>query len=322
MANRFSLALTGLVALSACQASTAVPDWDRIANAEAPTQAPQPSSVRGPHAPVEFDASADAHQPDALLVQVTPSQSSAPAADSEAELAKKLLNPVAALISVPIQYNVDYGIGAADADRTTINVQPVIPISLDEKWNMISRTIVPIIDAESPVIGGDDESGFGDVLQSLFFSPKAPTSGGWIWGAGPALLLPTASEDVLGTEKWALGPTAVVLRQENGWTYGALANHLWSFAGDDDRSDVNATYVQPFLAFTMKTHTTLTINSESTYDWTNSDWTVPINLMATQVLKIGSLPISVGVGYREYVETPDGGPDWGLRFVLTFLFPT
>ena len=242
-------------------------------------------------------------------------------ADEQAELAKKLNNPVADLISVPIQGNWDTGIGPEDADRTTINVQPVIPITLNETWNVISRTILPIIDAESPVSGGSDESGLGDVTQSFFFSPKAPTEAGWIWGAGPALLIPTASDDVLGTGKWAAGPTAVVLKQENGWTLGALGNHLWSYAGDSDRSEVNATYLQPFLAYTTKTYTTLTLNTESTYDWNDSQWTVPINLVASQLVKIGKLPISFGLGYRDYVEAPDGGPDWGLRFVITFLFP-
>lgn len=242
-------------------------------------------------------------------------------ADDAADLAKKLANPMANLISVPIQANLDTGIGPEDADRTTVNVQPVVPFSIGEEWNVITRTIVPIVDAESPVPGGSDESGLGDVLESLFFSPKAPTSSGWIWGAGPALLFPTASEDELGTGKAAAGPTFVVLKQDSGWTYGALAYHLWSYAGEDDRAGVNATFLQPFLAYTTKTHTTLTLNTESTYDWNGDEWTVPVNVMASQVLKIGGLPISLAVGYREYLEAPDGGPEWGLRFVLTFLFP-
>jgi len=245
----------------------------------------------------------------------------APAPDDAAELAKKLSNPLAALISVPIQGNWDTGIGRADSDRKTINVQPVIPFSLNPDWNGISRTILPIVETESPVAGGEDESGFGDVLQSFFFSPKEPTASGWIWGIGPALLFPTASDSTLGSDKWAAGPTMVLLRQAQGWTYGALANHLWSYAGDGDRSDVNATFVQPFLSFTTKSHTTLTLNTESTFDWNQDQWTVPVNALVSQLLRIGKLPISVGIGYREYVEVPDGGPEWGLRFVLTFLFP-
>lgn len=245
----------------------------------------------------------------------------APAKHDAAELAKQLSNPLAALISVPLQFNHDTGIGTTDADRTTLNVQPVIPVTVDDDWNAISRTILPLIDADATFEGGEDEAGFGDLLQSVFFSLAATPPSGWVWGVGPALLVPTASTDALGSGKWGLGPTLVVLRQDGGWTYGALTNHLWTIAGESDRSDVNATFLQPFLAYTLQSHTTLTVNSESTYDWTGDQWTVPVNLMVSQVLKIGSLPISLAFGYREYVESPDGGPDWGLRLVLTFLFP-
>jgi hypothetical protein len=179
---------------------------------------------------------------------------------------------------------------------------------------------VPIIHAESPVRGGDDESGLGDILQSFFLSPAAPV-GGWILGAGPALLYPIATEDSLGAEKFALGPTVVVLQQNSGWTYGALANHLWSAAGEDDRDDVNATFLQPFVSYTTKTFTTIGVNTESTYDWKHSQWTVPLNFTMAQLVKIGPQPIQFTLGGRPYAERPDGGPDWGLRFAVTLLFP-
>ena len=243
------------------------------------------------------------------------------ATDEAAELAMKLSNPIASLISVPIKYDYDTGIGKADADRSTYTIQPVIPLELNETWNVISRTIVPVyIDAESPVSGGKDINGMGDILQSFFISPKAPTERGWIWGAGPAMSLPTG-DDGLTTDKFSVGPTAVALKQVSGWTYGALANHLWSVSGDDDRSDVNATFLQPFLAFVTKTHTTLTANTESSYDWTAEEWTVPVNLTVSQLVKVGKQPISLQVGYRNYLDAPKGGPDWGLRFQVTFLFP-
>ncbi|MGH8584930.1 MAG: transporter [Gammaproteobacteria bacterium] len=240
--------------------------------------------------------------------------------DNAAELAKKLQNPVADLISAPIQNNWDFGIGPADAMRYTVNVQPVIPFSLNQGWNLITRTIMPFIHAESPVPGGSDAGGSGDIVQSFFFSPKDPV-GGWIVGGGPVFLYPAASDDVLGAEKWGAGPTAVLLKQENGWTYGALSNHLWSFAGEDNRQDVNATFLQPFLAYTTKTFTTFTLNTESTYDWENSQWTVPLNVIVSQLVKIGQQPIQFAIGGRYYVEKPEGGPDWGLRFAVTFLFP-
>ena len=220
----------------------------------------------------------------ATLVFLAASGLSASAQD-EAELAKKLQNPIANLISVPIQNNWDFGIGSANAMRYTLNVQPVIPFSLTRDWNLITRTIVPIIYAESPVEGGDSTTGLGDILQSFFLSPEKPV-GGWIVGVGPVFLYPTATDEALGSGKWGIGPTAVVLRQDGPWTYGILANHIWSFAdagGHDDRPEVNQTFLQPFLAYTWKDSTTLTLNSESTYNWTAEEWTVPINLLVSHI---------------------------------------
>ena len=233
-------------------------------------------------------------------------------------MAKKLQNPVANLISVPIQNNWDFGIGPEDAMRYLVNVQPVIPFSLKQDWNLITRTILPFIHMESPVPDGDDSGGIGDILQSFFFSPKDPV-GGWIVGGGPVFLYPSASDDALGAEKWGAGPTAVLLKQEKGWTYGLLTNR--SFAGSDSRQDVSATFLQPFLSYTTKTYTKFGVNTESTYDWENSQWTVPINAQASQSLKLGSQPVQFTLGARYYAEKPEGGPDWGLRFVVTFLFP-
>lgn len=259
-----------------------------------------------------------------LLAVLGLAMSPAASADSDAELAKKAQNPIAAMISLPMQLNYDEGYGATgDGEKWLLNVQPVIPFDLNADWNLISRTIVPLVDQKDFVAGGAlDESGVGDVLQSLFFSPKAPTAGGWIWGVGPALLLPTASDKVLGSEKWALGPTAVVLKQEHGWTYGVLGNHLWSVAGDDDRDDISATFVQPFLAYTTSTYTTFAVNTESTYDWKREAWLVPVNLTATQMLRVGGQPLTLQAGARYWADSPDGGPDgWGFRLALTLLFP-
>ena len=238
-----------------------------------------------------------------------------------AELAKKLSNPVASLISVPLQNNFDFGAGPnGDGFQYKVNVQPVVPFSLNENWNLISRTIVPIVYQEN-IIGTSSQAGLSDTVQNFFFSPKAPTSGGWIWGAGPLFLLPTATDDLLGTEKWGAGPTALILKQQNGWTYGALANHIWSFAGESSRADVNATFIQPFVSFTTKSFTTYGLNTESTYDWANSQWTVPLNVSVSQLVKIGGKPVQLSLGARYYAEKPAGGPDWGLRFAVTFLFP-
>jgi hypothetical protein len=203
--------------------------------------------------------------------------------------------------------------------RYTANVQPVIPVSIAKDWNLIIRTIMPIIYAEEPVKGFGDKSGLGDITQSFFFSPKEPV-GGWVLAAGPVALWPTAKDSALGAGQWGAGPTALALRQEHGWTYGALANHIWSYAGWGDH-DVSATFLQPFVSFTTRKHTTFALNTESTYDWEQSQWTVPVNFTVQQLLKIGKHPVAFQVGGRYYAEKPDGGPDWGLRFAVTFLFP-
>ena len=268
------------------------------------------------HTAVAFAAALTVVLPIRFAVAEEPAET-----DQSAELAKKLSNPVADLISVPMKLDWNTGIGPANADQSVYIIQPVIPITLNEEWNVISRTIAPFIDQESPIPGGKSVTGSGDILQSFFFSPKAPTASGWIWGVGPALSIPTASKDELGGGKWSLGPTVVLLKQEHGWTYGLLANQIWSVAGESDRASVSSMFVQPFLTYTTHTYTTIGINTESTYDWKSSQWTVPINLTVSQLLRIGGHPVSFLFGVREYVESPTGGPDWGLRFQVTLLFP-
>jgi hypothetical protein len=164
------------------------------------------------------------------------------AADATA-LAKQLANPIASLTSVPLRYNSDSGYGpAGDGDVDRLNIQPVIPITLDNDWNLITRTIMPFIGQNDIPVQGQGDSGLGDITASQFFSPKAATAGGWIWGVGPVELLPTASQESLGTEQFGLGPTGVALKQVGPWTYGALANHIWTVFGDDSRDKVNATF--------------------------------------------------------------------------------
>ena len=238
----------------------------------------------------------------------------------DADLSRKLANPVADLISVPIQSNTDFGVGTGDGTVWRTNIQPVIPFGISEDWNLISRTILPVIDQEGLAPAGDalDASGLGDTVQSFFFSPKESSP---IWGVGPVLLIPSATDDLLGGEKWGIGPTAVILKQEGPWTYGALANHLWDFAGDDNRGAVNATFLQPFVSYITPTKTTYSLNTEATYDWHNDQWIVPVNFVVSQLFKIGDQPVQAFVGARYYVETPTGGPEWGLRLGMTFLFP-
>jgi hypothetical protein len=245
------------------------------------------------------------------------------AAESKADLALQLSNPVAALISVPLQLNYDQDIGLDDAgDRWLLNVQPVVPFDLSEDWNLISRTILPVVRQEDIFPGSGTQTGTGDVVQSLFFSPASPTASGWILGAGPVFLLPTGSNDLLTADKWGAGPTVVALKQSNGWTRGVLANHIWSFAGDGDRADVNATFLQPFLTYTTPDSWTFGLNTESSYDWEGEQWSVPVNVSASKLTKFGSQLVSLGGGLRYWADSPDSGAEGlGLRLTVTLLFP-
>lgn len=260
----------------------------------------------------------------AALALSVASVHAAEGADTDAaELARKLANPIAALVSVPLQYNYDENFGAAGTGSVSkLNIQPVIPASLNEDWNLISRVIVPLVDQDDIPVKGRGESGLGDIVASFFFSPKAPTEQGWIWGAGPVFLLPTASDEMLGAEKWGLGPTAVALKQSGPWTVGGLANHLWSVGGKQSRADVNATFIQPFLSYITATKTTFGISLESTYDWESEEWSVPVNLSVAQLFKVGSQILQVSAGPRYWLDSPANGPEeWGLRLQLTLLYP-
>jgi hypothetical protein len=257
------------------------------------------------------------------LLSVSLRAASAEDGDQSVELAKKLSNPVAALISVPLQFNYDSDLGPDEnGDQYLLNFQPVVPISLDENWNLISRTIVPIIHQEDVFPGTGASSGIGNILQSLFFSPKAPTKQGIIWGVGPAIQLPTASTERFGLDQWALGPTFVVLTQKSEWTIGVLGNQLWSVSGNHGEQNSSAMYLQPFVSYTTHTAMTFSLNTESTYNWETERWAVPVNFQVTQVARIGKQLVSLGGGVGYWIMSPrDAAEGWRARVVITFLFP-
>ena len=239
-----------------------------------------------------------------------------------AELAKKLSNPIADLVSLPFQFNWENGIGPLDLTRYILNIQPVMPFSLNPKTNMIVRVIAPIVSQPAPLVpGGVAASGVSDVLASFFFSP---TKSAVVWGIGPVVSVPSTTVPTLGTEKWSAGPTAVVLKQEGGLTYGALVNQVWSFAGNASREDVSQLFLQPFVAYTTKDAWTYTIQSESTGNWEidgDGRWNVPLNVLVAKLSTFGTFPASYLLGGGYFVVHPDNGATWKIRAAITILMP-
>jgi hypothetical protein len=243
-----------------------------------------------------------------------------PASDA-AELAKKLSNPVASLISVPFQNNTDVGIGTYNGSRNTLNFQPVIPIKLSATINLITRYIIPIVSQYNIYNDRTQQSGMGDAVVSAWLSPAQPKNG-LIWGAGPVFLIPSATNDLLGTKKFGVGPTALILKQTNGFTIGALANQIWSVAGDPNRSNVSQLFVQPFFSYNWKSGAGLGINAEVTQNWIGNATTAFINPTLSGITKFGKQIVSLAIGPRIQVVAPDGGKsDFGIRANITFVFP-
>jgi len=236
------------------------------------------------------------------------------------EVADKLSNPVSGIVSMPFQNNIDYGIGTFNGSKYTLNFQPVIPIALGKNLNLITRYVIPIVDQRD--VTGENTSQFGlsDATVSAFFTP-VKTRNGLIWGAGPAFLFPIGTDDLLSTRKWAVGPTAILLKQLNGFTYGFLVNQLWSVAGEKNRPDVNQMFLQPFIAKNWKSGAGISLSGEVTENWESSTTTVFLNPVVNGVTKLGKQIVQLGIGPRIEIAGPSGSKsDFGLRAVLTFVF--
>jgi hypothetical protein len=265
-----------------------------------------------------------------LFVTILLVFSSAAKAQDAGAIAKDLANPLASMISVPFQFNYDNGYGAGDGHKLFVNVQPVVPFSLNEDLNLISRTIIPLVFDQhritNPLSG--QQTGFGDVVQSTWLSNNVPLNlgglGDLVWGIGPVALLPTGnSNPLLGTGKWGLGFSPLAVFINGPFVYGALVNHIWSVAGKNNRADVNQTFIQPFLTYTTKDAVTFSVNTETTYFWDTEEWSVPVHLQISKLTKFGDQFVSLQAGVRVWAKsTPTGPSGAGFRLAATFLFPS
>lgn len=237
-------------------------------------------------------------------------------------LRKAAQNPIASLISVPIQNVTSFNIGPTDRIQNVINIQPVIPLKLNENWNLILRIITPIISQPTGPDSDQTAFGFGDINPAFFFSPSKP--GKLIWGAGPTVVFPTAASRSLGQGKLSLGPTFVGLVQQGKWTVGVLANNVWSVAGKDDRAAVNQMVLQYFINYNLKKGYYITIQPTNTANWRASGddrWVVPLGGGIGRIMKLGFQPVNISLQfYANVVRPPDSSP-FKVQFQIAFLYP-
>ncbi|MBL0354128.1 MAG: neuromedin U [Dechloromonas sp.] len=243
---------------------------------------------------------------------------------SAEELAKLAQNPVGNLISVPFQNNTNLNFGPEKKTQNVLNIQPVIPVSVNDEWNIITRTIVPVISMPALYPGDDRTNGVGDTVFTAFLSPAKP--GSVIWGAGPVVQIPTNSDSQLGNRNWGLGPSLVVLHLDKGdpWVYGAIVNNVWSLSDSGTGGSYNNGLIQPFVNYNLAGGLYLTSAPIITANWkaeSSQRWTVPVGGGVGKIFHLGKLPVNTQLSAYYNVVTPDDGANWQIRAQIQFMFP-
>jgi opacity protein-like surface antigen len=237
------------------------------------------------------------------------------------DLAKKSQNPIADLVSVPFQSNTNFNAGPFNRTQEVLNIQPVVPLHLNADWNLISRTIMPVISQPSPLFDSN-ANGIGDITQEFFVSPTHP--GALIWGVGPVFTIPSATDPILGSGRVLAGPTAVALVTPGHWVIGVLVNNQWSVGGNPLLPNVNEFLAQPFVNYNMAHGWYLTGSPVITANWLaapGQQWTVPIGGGFGRIFKMGDQPVSANIAAYYNAVHPTGTPNWQLRAELSLLFP-
>lgn len=236
------------------------------------------------------------------------------------DLAKAAQNPVANMSSVPFQFNWYTGGGLGDETQSVLNVQPVLPLPIDEDWNLISRTVVPVVNIPGP--GGERIKGIADIQEQIYLTPAKPK--GLIWGIGPIISFPTSTNAATETGQFALGPTFVALKITKKWVFGALANNLWRIAGSETTTPINSFFLQPFINYNMKRGWAISTAPAITADWnapSGEEWTVPVGLGVSKITMVGKQPMNVMLQYYHNVERPAGAGADQVRMQFTLLYP-
>lgn len=235
-------------------------------------------------------------------------------------LAKASQNPVADMNSIPFQFNWYSGGGLGNETLSITNIQPVLPLPINANWNLVSRTIVPVVNI--PAVGGERLKGISDIQEQIFLSPSKPKS--LIWGVGPIFSLPTATVNELSTGQFALGPTAVLLAMPGKFVLGAVANQMWKIAGSDTTTPINSFFVQPFINYNLKLGWAISTSPAITANWEadpDQQWTIPVGLGVSKIAMIGSQPLSLAVQYYHNAVRPDAAGADQVRMQVSFLFP-